>query len=165
MKPIIRIQFVCLCVLLGLLSMGTQSGFAQAGPPLSFANNYFVRGDFTLAGAQGILSNFTIINGNSYAVGTITVPDKNPGIKPSVLTGKGSNAVPANAEVIAAVLYWQTVEKVGVTLGGPGSGQNGFFRPVISGGPAAPGYPISGVSLSSVGTNTVSWSAGGCTSG
>ena len=165
MKPIIRIQFACLCVLLGLLSMGTQSGFAQVDPPLSFANNYFVRGDFTLAGAQGMLSNFTTINGNSYAVGTITVPDTNPGIKPSVLTGKGSNAVPANAEVIAAVLYWQTVEKVGVTPGGPGSGQNGFFRPVISGGPAAPGYAISGVSLSSGGTNTVSWSSGGCTSG
>ena len=164
MKPIRKIQFLSLCVLLGLVSTGEQSVFAQAGPPLSFANNYFVRGDFTVAGAQGMLSNFTTINGNSYAVGTITVPDTNPGIKPSVLTGNGSNRVPANAEVIAAVLYWQTVEKVGVTLGGPGSGQNGFFRPVISGGPAAPGYAISGVSLSP-GTNTVSWSAGGCTSG
>lgn len=164
MKPIRKIQFLCLCVLLGLVSTAEQSAFAQADPPLSFANNYFVRGDFTVAGAQGMLSNFTTISGNSYAVGTITVPDTNPGIKPSVLTGNGSNAVPANAEVIAAVLYWQTVEKVGVTLGGPGSGQNGFFRPVISGGPAAPGYAISGVSLSS-GTNTVSWSAGGCTSG
>jgi hypothetical protein len=164
MKPIVRIQFVCLCVLVALLSMGTQSGFAQAAP-LNFSNNYFLRGDFTVAGAQGMLSNFTNINGNSYAVGTITVPDTNPGIKPSVISGNGSNAVPPNAEVIAAVFYWQTVEKVGVTLGGPGSGQNGFFRPIISGGPAAPGYSISGVSLSSGATNTVSWSSGGCTSG
>lgn len=164
MKPTLKIQFLSLCVLLALLSMGTQSGFAQADPPLSFANNYFLRGDFTVAGAQGMLSNFTTINGNSYAVGTITVPDTNPGIKPSVITGNGSNAVPANAEVIAALLYWQTVEKVGVMPGQPGSGENGFFRPVITGGPAAPGYAISGVSLSS-GTNTVSWSSGGCTSG
>lgn len=156
--------FVFVLVLLGFLSTGAQPVFAQADPPLNFANNYFVRGDFTLAGAQGMLSNFTNINGVQFAVGTITVPDKNPGINPSVLTGSGSNAVPANAEIVAAVLYWQTVEKVGVTPGGPGSGQNGFFRPVITGGPVAPGYVISGVPLSS-GSNAVSWSSGGCTSG
>jgi fibronectin type 3 domain-containing protein len=164
LKPTVKFPCLSVCVLLTLLSIATQPVVAQAPPPLNFANNYFVRGDFTVAGAQGMLSNFTNISGNSYAVGTITVPDTNPGIKPSVITGNGSNAVPLNAEVIAAVLYWQTVEKIGVTPGQVGSGQNGFFRPVISGGPAAPGYAISGVSLSS-GTNTVSWSAGGCTSG
>src|SRR6266404_4181827 len=158
-----KIQFVYLFVLLGLLSLATQPGFAQSGPPLNFANNYFVRGDYTVAGAKGMTSNFTNINGTQYAVGTITVPDPNPGIKPSAITG--TNRVPAGAEVVAAVLYWQTVEKVGVTPGQPGSGQNGFLRPLISSGPPAPGYAISGVVLSSGGTNTVSWSAGGCTSG
>lgn len=164
LRPALKVPLWSFIVFVALLSMGTQLGFAQAAP-LNFANNYFIRGDFTVAGAQGMLSNFTNIGGNSYAIGTITVPDTNPGIKPSVLTGNGSNAVPANGEVIAAVLYWQTVEKVGVTPGQAGSGQNGFFRPVITGGPAAPGYAITGVALTSGGTNTVSWSSGGCTSG
>jgi 6-phosphogluconolactonase (cycloisomerase 2 family)/fibronectin type 3 domain-containing protein len=68
---------------------------------------------------------------------------------------------------MAAVLYWQTVEKIGVTPGQPGSGQNGFFRPVFTNGngPKAPGYPITGVALTSGGSNSVSWSSGGCTSG
>jgi hypothetical protein len=160
-----KIQFVCLFVLLGLLSTATRSGFAQADPPLTFANNYFVRGDYTVAGATGMTSNFTTINGTQYAVGKITVPDPNPGIKPSGITGNGSNAVPTNAEVIAAVLYWQTVEKVGITPGQPGSGQIGFFRPLVTNGPQLFGYQITGVPLSSPGINTVSWSAGGCTTG
>ena len=178
MKPTPGIQFLSVCILLALLSTATQSAFAQAGaaaldPPLNFANNYFIRGDYTVAGAQGMTSTFTTIGGIQYAVGTITVPDTNPGIKPSGLkdtvSGQniagGTNQVPPGAEVIAAVLYWQTVEKVGVAPGQPGSGEVGFFRPVVSGGPAAPGYVITGVPLSSGGTNTVSWSAGGCTSG
>jgi hypothetical protein len=158
-----KIQFIWLFVLVGLLSTAAQLGFAQADPELNFANNYFLRGDYTVAGAQGMTSNFTNINGNQYAVGTIAVPDPNPGIKPSAIFG--TNQVPAGAEVVAAVLYWQTVEKVGITPGQPGSGQNGFFRPLVSGGPPIPGYAIKGVVLSSGGTNTVSWSAGGCTSG
>ena len=83
-----KIQFVFLFLLLGLLSTAAQLCFAQAGPPLNFANNYFVRGDYTVAGAQGMTSNFTNIKGIQYAVGTITVPDDlNPGNKPSAITG------------------------------------------------------------------------------
>jgi hypothetical protein len=62
------------------------------------------------------------------------------------------------------VLYWQTVEKVGIKPGQPGSGQIGFFRPIVNSGPLKPGYQITGVPLSS-GSNPVSWSSGGCTSG
>src|SRR5689334_3493850 len=133
-------------VALGLLLVfgSAPSGFAQTDPPLNFAQNYLVRGDFVVAGAQGLPTNFDFNNG--LAIGTITVPDPNPGIT-------GQNMVPPGGEVMAAVLYWQTVEKVGVMPGQPGSGQNGFFRPILKNnagvniGPPPPGYPIIGVPL------------------
>ncbi len=136
------------------------ASFAQSDPPLNFGNNFFVTGDYIVAGAYGINTNFTTINGVSYTTGVISVPDPNPGIT-------GANQVPKGAQIVAALLYWQTVEKVGATPGGPGSGQNGYFRPLLyskSGGPAAPGYAILGTNVSS-GSSTVSWSSGGCTSG
>jgi hypothetical protein len=149
-----KIQFVCLFVLLGLLSAAAQLGFAQS--PLTFSNNFFVTGDYIVAGAVGMNKSFQTINGTSYTVGTITVPDGNPGIQ-------GATKVPKGAQVVAALLYWQTVEMIGAAAGGPGSGQNGFFRPLLyksSGGPAAPGYPISGVNVGS--TTAVTWSSGTC---
>src|ERR1700688_1673654 len=128
-----RIEFALLFLLLSL-SIAAQSVLAQSPDgPLTFGNNFFVTGDYVVAGAQGM--NTTMVNG--YAVGTITIPDGNPG-------STGVKSGPPGAEVIAAVLYWQTVEKVGVMPGQAGSGQNGFFRPVFKGGPAS-GYPISGV--------------------
>jgi hypothetical protein len=114
--------------------------------PLNFANNYFVRGDYVVAGAYGMTSHLM----NGFATGTINIPDtQNKGIT-------GPNQVPADGEVIAAVLYWQTVEKVGQL----GTGQKGFFRPVFNGGPQT-GYPISGVNLPPA-HSTVSFSSGGC---
>src|SRR6266436_2676133 len=145
-----------------LLVFGSApSGFAQADPPLTFAQNYLVRGDFVVAGAQGLTTNFDFNNG--LAIGTITIPE------PAVNTGiTGIRQIPQGGEVMAAVLYWQTVEKVGVMPGQPGSGQNGFFRPILKNagvniGPPPPGYPIIGVPLG--GNTTVSWSSGGCTTG
>jgi hypothetical protein len=157
-----KIQFACLFVLLGLLSAAAQSGFAQNASaqntnPLNFGNNFFVTGDYVVAGAQGMNSSFTTINGNSYAIGTIKIPDGNPGIR-------GTTSVPKGAQIVAALLYWQTVEKIGVKPGGPGSGQNGFFRPVFTVPPPAgqlTPYPITGVNQSN--QNTVSFSNGGCT--
>jgi 6-phosphogluconolactonase len=156
-----KTQFACLFLLLGLLSTTAQSSFAQSDPPLTFGNNFFVTGDYVVAGAQGMTTNFDSNNG--LAIGKITVPDPNPGIKPSLITG--TNSVPTGAQIVAAILYWQTVEKIGVIAGQPGSGQNGFFRPLITGGVTAPGYPISGSQLNPVGSNAVSWSSGGCTNG
>jgi len=146
----------CSLVLAGLAcaTILSVSTFAQSDPPLNFGNNYFVRGDYVVAGAQNMTTQFA----NGFAIGTITIPDTNPGIK-------GQNMVPPGAEVVAAVLYWQTVEKTGVMPGQPGSGQNGYFRPVITSGPPAPGYLITGVPLTSAGSNAVSWSSGGCTTG
>src|SRR5438270_5579100 len=114
-------QLMPILVLLGALAMLAPSGFAQAPtPPLSFGNNFFVTGDYIVAGANGMTTNFTTINGVTYALGTINVPDSNPGIT-------GTKQVPKGAQIVAALLYWQTVEKVGVTAGAAGSGQNGYF--------------------------------------
>src|SRR6266404_6018833 len=121
-----KIQFVCLFVLLGLLSLATQPGFAQS-TPLNFGNNFFVTGDYIVAGAYNMTQKFETRNGVSYTVGTISVPDTNPGIS-------GTKQVPTGAQIVAALLYWQTVEKVGVAPGAPGSGQNGYFRPMFGGG-------------------------------
>ncbi len=82
-----KIQFACLFVLLGLLSTPTQSGFAQnagaADPPLKFGDNFFVTGDYVVAGAYGMTTDFTTINDTTYARGTINVPDAaNPATTP-----------------------------------------------------------------------------------
>jgi hypothetical protein len=143
-----KIQFACFFFLLGLLSTPTQSGFAQNAaapdpPPLSFGNNIFVTGDYVVAGAQGMASHLS----NGFATGTITLPDTNPGIT-------GTKQVPAGAQIVGALLYWQSVEKVGQ----PGSGQNGFFGPVINGVPQT--YAITGAIPG--GQNTVAFSSGGC---
>ena len=145
-----KFQFICLLILLGLLLTATQSGFAQSvNGPLNFGNNYFVTGDYVVAGAQDM-----DVTANGYAVGTISLPDPNPGIT-------GAKSVPPGAEVVAALLYWQTVEKTGIVPGQPGSGANGYFMPLVAGGPKAPGYPITGVDLGS--SDTVAFSSGGCT--
>jgi hypothetical protein len=136
--------FACATIL--SVASFAQSGFATAGdPPLTFGSNYFVTGDYVVAGAQGLNASF---GGDGLGTGIISFPDGNRGIR-------GTTTVPKNANILAALLYWQTVEKVGV----PGSGQNGFFRPVFKGGPAK-GYPISGLSLPN--HNNTSFSNGGC---
>ena len=135
--------FVCL-VILALVSLVAQAAFAQS-PPLTFGNNIFVTGDYVVAGAYNMTTSFS----NGYAVGTINIPDTNPGIT-------GTTQVPAGAQIVGALLYWETAEKTGQL----GSGQNGFFRPLVANGPKAPGYAISGDSITS--HNTVSWSSGGC---
>jgi len=102
-----KIQFVFL--LLVLLSTATQSAFAQADPPLNFGNNFFVTGDYVVAGAYGMNSH---LNGG-FATGTISIPDANPGIRgtPGIDPKVDSRlTVPQGANIIAALLYWQTVE-------------------------------------------------------
>src|SRR6266404_3174506 len=133
-----------------------QSGPAAGDPPLNFGNDFFVTGDYVVAGAYGMTSHLQ----NGVATGTIRIPDvndrgvPNPGIS-------GTTQVPPGAQIVAALLYWQTVEKVGQL----GTGQNGSFRPIItdsSGKVIGPqtGYPIIGVNLPS--HTTVSFSSGGC---
>src|SRR5258708_3406398 len=129
-----------------LLAFGfAQSGFAQSDPSLSFANNFFVTGDYAIGGAVLGKSN------SGFVTGTISIGgDQNPGVK-------GTNTVPLGAEIVAALLYWQTVEIVGGT-----TGQNGFFRPVFNGGPQT-GYPIKGTILKNP-NGIVYWDGSGCAS-
>src|SRR5438046_10281246 len=43
--------------------------------PLTFENNFFVTGDYVVAGAYGMTTTFTNLKGTTYAVGTMNVPD------------------------------------------------------------------------------------------
>jgi len=146
-----KIQFICIFVLLGLLSLATQLGFAQSpDPSLNFGNNFFVTGDYAVGGVSLAGQANKIYPG--YAVGTISMgADKNPGVT-------GNNSVPQGAEIVAALVYWQTIEIIGGS-----TGQNGFFRPVFSGGPAT-GYVMQGTPLKNP-NGPVYWDGSGCTAG
>jgi X-X-X-Leu-X-X-Gly heptad repeat protein len=109
---------------------------------LNFENNYFVTGDYVVSGV-GLRG----LGVNGFATRQFSMPDAN---------SVPSKGVPSGADVVAAFLYWETVESSQTTY----AGQNGFFRPVIAGG-AATGYPITGVVLGNPNA-PVSWSSGGC---
>jgi len=150
-----KIQFVCLFILLGLLSLAAQLCFAQdAGATpnaLNFGNNFFVTGDYAVGGV-GLAGQANKIY-PGYAVGTISMgSDKYPGVKGA------NNSVPAGAEIVAALVYWQTIELIGGS-----TGQNGFFRPVFSGGPAT-GYAMQGTPLKNP-NGRVFWDGTGCSTG
>ena len=145
----VRKVILTLCGLAVLLVMGFgQTGFTQATPPLSFENNYFVTGDYVVAGAYNM--NQTVVNGMT--TGVINVPDKNPstGLRNPGITG--ATSVPTGAHVIAAFLYWETVE----SNNNIGAGQNGFFA--VQG----QSYALAGIPLPT--QSSVSWSSGGCPS-
>ena len=126
-----------------LLILGfVHSGVAQTTPPLNFSNNYFVTGDYVVAGV-GLRG----LGVNGFATKQFTMPDTN---------SVPATGVPSGADIVAAFLYWETVESSQSTF----AGQNGFFRPVFSGGPAT-GYPITGALLGNPNA-PVSWSSGGC---
>ena len=99
-------RFMTVLFLLGVLPVLAPSSLAQAPTPLNFGNNFFVTGDYLVAGANGMTSKFTTVNGTSYALGTISVPDSNPGIQ-------GVKQVPKGAQIVAALLYWQNCRKGG----------------------------------------------------
>src|ERR1700741_1817500 len=136
-----------MCQSLSLLTLPVvigfaQTGFAQTNQPLNFENNYFVTGDYVVSGV-GLRG----LGVNGFAAKQITMPDAN---------SVPSTGVPSGADVVAAFLYWEPVESSQTAF----VGQNGFFRPVIAGGPAT-GYPITGVVLGNPNA-PVSWSSGGC---
>jgi hypothetical protein len=107
---------------------------AQAQNALSFFKNYFVTGDYVVG---GVGMRATGVGG--FATGTISM--------------SGTSAVPvANADILAAFLYWETVETPN-----SGSGVTGAqFR----------GNDISGLAkqLNPLGTSPC-WSSGGGTGG
>jgi hypothetical protein len=127
-RPFIYLITLSLLVVLG----SAQTGLAQS--PLNFFNNYFVTGDYVLGGV-GLRG----LGVQGYATGTINIPDTSYPSNPS--------RVPEGADIVAALLYWQTVESSQSSF----AGQQGFFR----------GYPITGSVLGNPNA-PVSWSSGGC---
>src|SRR6266496_5166039 len=87
---------VC-CSTLGFV----QSGFSQAGTnQLGLFKNYFVTGDYVVAGwVEGAP------DGSGFAPGTISIPDTKQPAQNGVPA-----TVPTGADIIAAYLYWATVE-------------------------------------------------------
>ena len=119
---------------LTVLAVFAQTGLAQSNP-LTLTNNYFVTGDYVVAGWVKGSSN------GSLATGTLTIPDP---LQPN------STAVPDGADIVAAFLYWETVES---TNTGAQTGKQGFFN----------GHPITGSFLpNKISNSPTSWSNGGC---
>jgi hypothetical protein len=121
-----------------------ESGLAQTGTPLSIFKNYFVTGDYVVAGWVPPASP----DGSGYAKGTISIPDTR---QMSALGGSplvGPTSVPKGADIVAAYLYWATVEASTNAF----AGQKAFFN----------GYAITGTVLGNPNAPT-SWSSGGCT--
>src|SRR5262252_7431662 len=129
------LALVCLC---SLSMMVVVTGQAQSSPPLQIFHNYFVTGDYVVAGWVEQAP-----NGSGYATGTISVPDNLQAQR----AGQPPQSVPPGAEIVAAYLYWATVE----SNQDPLSGRLAFFNGYqIDGGPGLnPNAPTS-------------WSAGGC---
>src|SRR5215831_5599805 len=100
--------------LMAVMLLFAQPGFAQStlppspclNPnPLCLSNNYFVTGDYVVGsvGLRGLGTPTTIGNNTiNLATGTIQIPDPN-----SIPT----TGVPAGADIVAAFLFWETVEK------------------------------------------------------
>src|SRR6266550_4637960 len=128
-------------VALGLLLMlgCAESGLAQAQTPLGIFKNYFVTGDYVVAGwvEQSSASGF--------ANGTISIPDCR---QAQFMSQACPPPPPAGADIVAAYLYWGTVEGSQSSF----AGQTAFFN----------GYKIVGTVLGNPNAPT-SWSSGGCT--
>jgi hypothetical protein len=120
-------------------------GFAQTGRAQTTTNplgaspfkEYFVTGDYVVAGWVKGAPDFS-----GFAPGTISIPDTLQPTQNGVPT-----TVPVGADIVAAYLYWETVEGNQSTF----AGQNGFFN----------GYAISGDKIGNLNAPT-SWAPGGC---
>ena len=125
-------------VLLLIEGRSLGSALGQNGTnPLNIFQNYFVTGDYIVAGwVKGAP------DGSGYAPGTISVPDTLQPVQNGLLT-----TVPEGADIVAAYLYWATVESNQSSF----AGQSGYFN----------GYAITGTVLGNPNAPT-SWSAGGC---
>jgi len=113
---------------------------AQAGTnPLNIFKNYFVTGDYVVAGwVEGAP------DGTGFAPGFINLPDT----KQPDQTAAGVPAiVPAGADIVGAYLYWATVESNQSSF----AGKQAFFNT----------YSITGTVLGNPNAPT-SWSSGGC---
>jgi hypothetical protein len=147
--------FLLLNLLLLVLSVA-PCAFAQT--PLTYFKNYFVSGgDYVVGGWLRNGSAYTGVaygTGSSYANGTISIPDTYQASQ----GGIAATSLPAGVEIVAAFLYWQTVES---SQTGP-AGQTVYFSasaPDANGNPVNP-YTITGTNPQNA--SPVSWSSGGC---
>ena len=92
---ILYVFIVCVCC----CTVVAQTGLAQTTEPLKFSNNFFVTGDYVVGGWQKISSD------GSFSSGPITIPDKQ-----AYASTEPDQRVPVGADVVAAFLYWSSVE-------------------------------------------------------
>src|SRR6267154_364418 len=128
--------FKITAVLLSSLVVFAQPALAQA--PLGIFKNYFVTGDYVVSGWTE-----SAPDGSGYATGTISVPDNLQATR----ANQAPQSVPPGAEIVAAYLYWATVEANQDAL----AGRQAFFN----------GYKIDGGQGLNPNAPT-SWSSGGC---
>jgi hypothetical protein len=117
-----------------LIIVSAQAVVAQNPPPLNIFTNYFVTGDYVVGGWVEASS------ANGFATGTISIPDSQ--------NQPRAASVPAGADIVAAYLYWGTVEGSQTLF----VGQQAVFN----------NYKIIGKVLGNPNAPT-SWSSGGCT--
>src|SRR5260370_1325814 len=129
-----------LLFLFGFVQRGAaQRETAPPPRPLHFFKNYLASGDYVVGGV-GLRG---LGDATGFATGTINIPDTSQ----AAAANQPVRPVPAGATIVAAFLYWQTVEKSQSAF----AGQHGFFN----------GFPIIGTVLGNPNA-PVSWSAGGC---
>src|SRR6266404_7685099 len=125
---------VQLAVVFFLVVSSTLPALAQQPLGDKPFTNYFVTGDYVVGGWVEASS------ANGFATGMISTPDSQ--------NQPNAGSVPAGADVVAAYLYWGTVEGSQSSF----AGQTAFFN----------GYKIVGAILGNPKAPT-SWSSGGCT--
>jgi hypothetical protein len=147
-----RYVFLWLITGLSLIIGCGKTTVAQSPQQFFISKNYFVTGDYTVGGWVEDNSLYgTVAPG--FATGAITIPDCK---QYSAITGVSYSTclqqpppspIPVGADIVAAYLYWGTVE------GSQSSfvGQQAFFN----------GYKIIGTVLGNPNAPT-SWSSGGC---
>jgi hypothetical protein len=117
-----------------------QAAFAQVSTPPSLVQNYFVTGDYVVGGWVKDASDMA-----GFATGHISIPD---GLQKPANDLQGvPSSVPVGADIVAAYLYWATVESNQSTF----AGQTAYFN----------GYSVTGSVRGNPNAPT-SWSSGGC---
>jgi hypothetical protein len=126
-----------------LLVIGSAQQVLAQNPPLNIFKNYFVTGDYVVGGWVEQSS------ANGFATGKISIPDctQAQAIGQPCATPPAP-VLPAGADIVAAYLYWGTVEGSQTLF----AGQQAVFN----------GYKVVGTVLGNPNAPT-SWSSGGCT--
>jgi len=140
-RPARQALLLVLLLALGFAQAASANSGYPSTTPLSLSNNYLVTGDYVVGGV-GLRG----LGVGGFAKGTITIPDPK-----AYATSVAPQQVPAGADIVAAYLYWATVESPGKF-----AGQTGSFGP--ANGIA---YPITGTTLGNT-KSQVSWNTSGC---